>query len=606
MPKTDLILLHAPAVYDFRERSIMFGPVSDMVPSTPMFEMYPLGLTTIAEYLERHGFRVRIVNIAGLMLHKPRFDVEAYIRGLDATMFGIDLHWLPHCHGSVELARVVKRIHPDTPIVFGGLSSSIFHEQLMDYDAIDYVLRGDSTEEPFRCLLETLKGRGDLGQVPNLTWKDSTGAVTVNPLSWVPSDMNSISLDYSYSMKSVIRYRDMLGSVPFKDWLNYPVCASLTCRGCTHDCVTCGGSAYSFREHFGRDRIAFRDPDLLVRDIANVQKYIPGPMFVLNDFLQAGKDYTRDFVKGLNRINMKNPIGFEFFKPPHPEFYEFLDSNLPDWSIEISVESHDDGVRAAFGKSHYTMDQIEQTIKDALKNGCSRFDLYFMTGIPTQTADSVRETAEYVKHLYESVGNDPRLLCFISPMAPFLDPGSRVFDDPDAYGYTLRAKTLEEHRQRMVLPSWKHIMNYESDAMTPDEMVDATYDSALAINRIKGDAGIVDGATVIRTEERIKEARVAMQRIDSILEGPVSTHDPALKALKDEFDRLSESTVCEKSELNWPRSVGPKQVVAVAGLFVRENVANLFGRKNGAPPAAVSDQHPRPAAKPAYEPEPEA
>ena len=28
-------------VYDFRERSIMFGPVSDMVPSTPIFEMYP-------------------------------------------------------------------------------------------------------------------------------------------------------------------------------------------------------------------------------------------------------------------------------------------------------------------------------------------------------------------------------------------------------------------------------------------------------------------------------------------------------------------------------------------------------------------------------------
>lgn len=606
MPKTDLILLHAPAVYDFRERSIMFGPVSDMVPSTPIFEMYPLGLTTIAEYLERHGYRVRIVNIAGLMLHKPKFDVEAYIRSLDARIFGIDLHWLPHAHGSVELARVVKAAHPDTPVVFGGLSSTYFHEQLMDYDAIDYVLRGDSTEEPFRLLLDALKGKGDLGQVPNLTWKDSTGGVNVNPLSWVPSDMNSISLDYSYSMKSVIRYRDMLGSVPFKDWLNYPVCASLICRGCTHDCVTCGGSAYSFREHFGRDKVAFRDPDLLVRDIANVQKYIPGPVFVLNDFLQAGREYTRDFVKGLNRIKMKNPIGFEFFKPPHEEFYEFLDGNLPDWSVEISVESHDDGVRAAFGKSHYTIDQIEQTIKDALKNGCSRFDLYFMTGIPTQTADSVRETAEYVKHLYEAVGNDPRLLCFISPMAPFLDPGSRVFDDPDKYGYTMRAKTLEEHRQRLVMPSWKHIMNYESDAMTPDEMVDATYDSAVAINRIKGEAGILDDATVQRTETRIKEARVAMRRIDSILEGPVNTQDAQLKGLKEEFDRLSQSTVCEKSELNWPRSVGPKQVVAVAGLFVRENAANLFGRKNGTHPAAVSDQHTRPAGKPKYEPEPEA
>ena len=58
---------------------------------------------------------------------------------------------------------------------------------------------------------------------------------------------------------------------------------------------------------------------------------------------------------------MKNPIGFEFFKPPHEEFYEFLDAHLHDWSVEISVESHDDGVRAAFGKSHYTIEQVEKT-----------------------------------------------------------------------------------------------------------------------------------------------------------------------------------------------------------------------------------------------------
>ncbi|MDZ4168921.1 MAG: TIGR04190 family B12-binding domain/radical SAM domain protein [Coriobacteriia bacterium] len=591
MPKVDVMLLHAPAVYDFRERSIMFGPVSDMVPSTPIFEMYPLGFTTMAEYLERHGVRVRIVNLAVLMLNKPDFDVEAYVRSMDATLFGIDLHWLPHAHGSIEIARIVKKYHPDTPVVFGGLSSTFFHEELCAYDAVDFVLRGDSTEEPLRRLVDAVKRNGRLDEIPNLTWKDSTGTVNVNPLSWVPSDMNAISLDYSFNMKSVIRYRDMMGVVPFKDWLKYPVCASLTCRGCTHDCVTCGGSAYSFREHFGRDKTAFRDPELLVRDIEHIQRYIPGPMFVLNDFLQAGREYTRDFVKGLQRIDMRNPIGFEFFKPPHEEFYEFLGAHLKDWSVEISVESHDDAVRSAFGKSHYTIDQVEQTVKDALKHGCSRFDLYFMSGIPTQTAESVRETAEYIAYLYDAVGNDPRLLCFVSPMAPFLDPGSRVFDNPDAYGYTLRARTLEEHRERLVLPSWKHIMNYESDAMTPDEMADATYDAGLAVNRTKAAAGIIDQATADRTETRIHEARVAMARIDEIMAGPAALQQPALWALKHESDRLSQSTVCEKSELNWPHSVEIRHVAAAAGLWLSENVKHAVGRVKGIAPPAMSDNH---------------
>ena len=592
MSRVDLVLLHAPSVFDFRERSIMFGPVSDMVPSTPIFEMYPLGFTTMAEYMERHGLRVRIVNLAVLMLNKPNFDVEAYLRSMDPVAFGIDLHWLPHCHGSIEVARLVKKLHPDKPMIFGGLSATYFHEELITYDAVDYVVRGDSTEEPMTRLMWSLKRDGAIGDIPNVTWKDSTGAVVVNDLSWVPDDMNSISLDYSFNMKSVIRYRDMLGALPFKDWLRYPVCASLTCRGCTHDCVTCGGSATAFREHFGRDRIAFRDPELLVRDIDHIQKYIPGPMFVLNDFLQAGQQYTEDFVRGLSRINMKNPIGFEFFKPPADGFYEFLNENLNDYSVEISVESHDDGVRAAFGKKSYTMEQVEETVVSALKNGCSRFDLYFMTGIPSQTAESVRETTEYVRHLYDRVGNDKRLLCFSSPMAPFLDPGSIAFENPEAHGYTLRARTLEEHRERMVLPSWKHIMNYESHSMGPDEMVEATYDVAIGINRVKADVGIIDPAVAAITEARIAEARLAMNRVDAVMAGPLATRDSGIRSLKEEFDRLSQSTVADKTELNWPHSATVKHVAACAGLFVSENIANLFGTKPGEYSPAVSNQHP--------------
>ena len=68
----DLVFLHAPSVYDFRKHSILYGPVSDLVPSTPVFEMYPIGFTTMAEYLERNGLRVRIVNLAVRMLNDQK------------------------------------------------------------------------------------------------------------------------------------------------------------------------------------------------------------------------------------------------------------------------------------------------------------------------------------------------------------------------------------------------------------------------------------------------------------------------------------------------------------------------------------------------------
>jgi B12-binding domain/radical SAM domain protein len=593
MSRVDLVLLHAPSVYDFREHSIMFGPVSDMVPSSPVFEMYPLGFTTMAEYMERHGLKVRIVNLAVLMLNRPDFDVERAIREMNPVAFGIDLHWLPHAHGSIEISKICKKYHPDTPVIFGGLSASFFHEELASYPSVDYVVRGDSTEEPMTRLLYALKGKGRVDDIPNLTYTTRDGSVHSTPFEWVPCDMNDISLDYSYSMKSVIRYRDMMGSVPFKDWLQYPVCAALTCRGCTHNCVTCGGSAYAFRNHYGRDRVAFRDPELLVRDIEHFQKYIPGPVFVLNDFLQAGRDYTAAFIRGLSKINLRNPIGFEFFKPPAEEFYWFLNEHLDDYSVEISIESHDDDVRAAFGKHHYTTAQVEESVAAALRNGCSRFDLYMMTGIPTQTAASVLETPAYIESLYEKVDNDKRLLAFSSPMAPFLDPGSMVYDNPEKYGYTRLADTLEEHRQLLVQPSWKYIMNYESHSLSKDEMVDTMYEVGLRLNRLKGRLGTIEPEVVARTEERILQAREAMERIDAVMkQADPQVRERELDALKEEIDRLSESTVCEKSELNWPRYIGVRHFYHVFVLWVKENLANLFGfRKPPAPrPRPVCEQ----------------
>ena len=291
-------------------------------------------------------------------------------------------------------------------------------------------------------------------------------------------------------------------------------------------------------------------------------------MFVLNDFLMAGHDYTHEFIRGL-RGKLEQPIGFEFFGPPREgkDFYKLLDDNLPDWSVEISAESYDDEVRTAFGKGHYTMAELEDTIIDALDAGCSRFDLYFMTGIPKQTGASVRGTGEYVRHLYERIP-DPRLLVFISPMAPFLDVGSRAFDDPERYGYRLKARTLEEHRQLMLAPSWKQTMNYESVYMDATEMVDATYQAGADIARIKGEFGIIPREEAEATVRRIDDAQAKMHRLDDLIDAHGGDWDAAREAFNQEI-RLAEneSTVAEKTDLNWPFKLKPVNITSNAKLL---------------------------------------
>ena len=109
----DLVLLHAPSVWDFREQVILMGPLADVLPSTSEFEMYPIGLTSIAAYLEANNYNTRLVNLAYRMLRTPSYDVEVAIARLDTPVFGIDLHWLPHANGAIGIAELVKKVHPE-------------------------------------------------------------------------------------------------------------------------------------------------------------------------------------------------------------------------------------------------------------------------------------------------------------------------------------------------------------------------------------------------------------------------------------------------------------------------------------------------------------
>ena len=577
--RADLILLHAPSVYDFRRHSILYGPVSDLVPSTPVFEMYPIGFTTMAEYLERHEFRVRILNLAVRMLNDEKFDPEALIPALDPVAFGIDLHWLPHAHGALAVAEMVKRHHPDTPIIFGGFSATYYHEELIRYPFVDFVIRGDSAEEPLRQLMACLKGmRGApaLAEIPNLTWRDRSGEIHVNPHSYRPDNLDHVMLDYRYVVRAVARDLDLHSYVPFKDWLDYPILAALSCRGCTQSCVICGGSAAAFREMHGRTKPAFRNPEMLAEDVRRSGAMSGGPVFILGDLRQAGQGYAQRFFAAMRGYT--GPVIAELFSPASREFLQQMADALPNFTLEVSLESHDPVVRRAFGK-HYDNEPIERTIADALDVGAKRLDVFFMAGLPQQTAASVLGTIDYCEDLLRRFGRDGRLIPFISPLAPFLDPGSRGFENPDEHGYRLFARTLEDHRRRLGAPSWKYVLNYETNWMTRDQLVDATYAAGRRLNRIKADYGLVSMAQAQATEVRIDRAVEISAEIDQLMASATPEQFRiGMGRLKTEIDQVNMSTVCDKRELNVEFS-GPKLRYGEVARMLVEDTLRTLGRR---------------------------
>jgi len=545
----DLVLLHPPSVYDFREKAILYGPVSDLIPSSSMFEMYPIGFTSIAEYLENAGYRVRIVNLAVRMLSDNKFDAEAMIEKLKAPVFGIDLHWLVSSHGAIEVARIVKKYHPESKVVFGGFSSTYFYKELIQYPEVDYVMRGDSTEEPLRQLMDCIKHGFEPDKVPNLVWRDAKGRVRENPFSHIPTDLSHLMVsNYADTVRSVIRYRDLASYAPFKGWKDYPITAVLTCKGCKENCVICGGSAATFRKCYGRERPVFRSPEDVVRSVKQIEKFSTGPIFILGDLLQPGGDYAEAVLRGLEGV--KNQLILELFNPAPPGFLKRVGRACPNFCLEISPESHDPVVRKASGRN-YSNEDLERTIAEALEAGCGRMDVFYMIGLPKQTPQSVTETIGYCDHLFQRFKGDRRLFLFIAPISPFLDPGSLGFEQPKRYGYNVLFKTLEEHRQALVAPNWRDSLNYETRWMSRQQVLESAYEAIAGLNGLKAKYGIIPQEMAEFGEKRIKAARAMAQRIDGVMAG--ENAEAELARLKPEIDEINAFPVVERQQLELMR-----------------------------------------------------
>jgi B12-binding domain/radical SAM domain protein len=334
--KPDLVLLHPPSVYDFRRITTIPSPISDLVPSTPVFEMYPIGYAFLGEYLERNGINTRVINLAQRMLEDDHFNVPRFISKLSPAAFGLNLHWLPHTQGALEIARLVKEIRPQTPVIFGGYSATYYHRELMQYPQVDYVLRGDSTEEPLRMLMESILGGGSASEIPNLTYRNRDGEIVSNPLTYVPASLEYLGNSYNYMIRSALKYGDWKSLRAFSNWWQYPITMVLTCRGCTRDCAFCGGSTQALAHYCGRDSIAFRTPEKIAYDVEIISSFTTAPIFVVGDLLQGGRDFAMETLELISHLNPRNHLVFELFEPAPREYFDRIASDLDHFDLKIS------------------------------------------------------------------------------------------------------------------------------------------------------------------------------------------------------------------------------------------------------------------------------
>ena len=90
-------------------------------------------------------------------------------------------------------------------------------------------------------------------------------------------------------------------------------------------------------------------------------------------------------------------------------------------------------------------------------------------------------------------------------------------------------------------------MNYETEWMTRDQIVESTYEGILGLVRQKAKYGVIPDDLSEVGIRRIEEARAMMHRIDEVLAG--DNVDEELARMKPDIDRINAFPNSEKIHL---------------------------------------------------------
>ncbi len=466
----DAILIHPPAIYDFRKKTIFSGPIGYTVgESTDQFIIPSIGSLSIVDYLDRYGYKVYVDNIGERMVTDSDFDVEAYIKNLTAKVFAVELHWCVHSQGAIEVARLCKKLHPEALVIVGGLTATVFSEEIIrKYEFIDAVIRAEA-EKPFLFLMKTSKECLKLEEVPNLTFRNSEGKIINNPLLEPCDNLD----EFEFTRLDLLEPKGSVYTTDMPPHWVLPVC-----RGCLHNCVTCGGSAYSYKTYLGRRKPAFRSPEKIAQDIQKLSQQGVEVLFLFQDPHMGGRGYWGHLFTVLKDAHLKlTQLSVELFGPAEEDYIKALSEIGVPILINISPESLVENVRKAHSRN-YTNNDLFSTVKLCSRYGIAT-NIFSMIALSKDTIKTVKENWqvwEKICLLNQQLKSGAPIVHSFGPMI-LLDPGSPAFNYPDKYNYRLVFKNLKDYIDGMSLPSWHQWISYETEFLNRDTITDLIIDS---------------------------------------------------------------------------------------------------------------------------------
>ncbi len=347
----------------------------------------PLSVLYVAAPLVRAGMDVRILDERLLKDTEPVL-LEALGEGEDLVAFGVSaMTGLQITHG-LEASRIVRRVAPGVPIVWGGVHPTILGEQTLAHPLVDYVVRGEGEESFLEFVSRRARGEG-VEDIPGLGFKTSSGELVLNPQG-APVDLDSLPpLPYHlldmprYITTKILGERDMI------------IMAS---RGCPHKC------AYCYQQNPNvNNRWRSYSPEKVVDLIQELQEAYDLNAINIQDDLFFG---SRAWVTRVCEEILRRGIRMTFRADCRVDYInafpdEFLDlvRRAGIQTLYVGVESGSDRVLEMIRKN-ITAEDVRKAVKKLKRHGIIP-QMSFMAGFPGETMEDVYKTLRLMLEVVE-------------------------------------------------------------------------------------------------------------------------------------------------------------------------------------------------------------
>ncbi|MFC1697547.1 B12-binding domain-containing radical SAM protein [Nanoarchaeota archaeon] len=370
-----------------------------------------IGIEYVSAYANQHGLKTKV-------LHKVN-SVEDVLQE-NPKLVGLSV-MVSNYDNSREFSKAIKKVKPDTKIIWGGPHASNYYEELLKERSVDYIVLGEG-EKSFSKLANSLMNFQETNTIEGIAFFDGLKIhKNTRPLRLTSKELNSIDFSVIHNAKDYSKFyaKQIPHTIP-NDEMNFAMVVGS--RGCWNDCSFCSSNSI-----WGRS-ITRRSPENIVDEIEFLvnDKDINFIFFGDDDFLING-NWANNISNEINKRKIDVNYHVMASVRSASKFNSF-DSLKESGCCEITIgmETTNQQILDSIGKGYEVHSLIP--VANEITSNQIHLGLYYMLGYPEQTSEDLKRDHEFI----QTIPFSRIRAVFLTPY-----PGTRLYDEIDSKGLWL-------------------------------------------------------------------------------------------------------------------------------------------------------------------------